>query len=534
MPCEEGASECDASTVGASASRNCDRDDLGGNLRRTTIENHGRRLTYPIPGQLFTGRYEIQGVIGEGGFSRVYLARQVELDRPVAIKVLKPDERKASDNAAVDQFDRVVSRFKQEAKLISRLKDQNTVVMYDYGTTDSGLLYLVMEYVDGLTLRNLAKGKPLGAERVVYLLRQVLSSLEEAHTFGVLHRDIKPANIMVYEHAGRRDQVKLLDFGIAKVLEKESKPVTKLDLTGDGILVGTPRYMSPEQIRGEELTPASDLYSLGLVVYELLVGTKAVESDSSISIISRHLDPDPISLPAELDTPDRLRQIVDRMLTKNPQYRYDTCTNLLRDLEEWDRDFDESMDDTVEAAQNSIEIEGLEEDASADSEEFVVQPDIRPAKAGGGIIITVLLLGGAWWVASSLGAPTDEGGSAKSPSLPRIEAKHTPPMAGEAREVRVDAEAISEGVLEASADVASALAGARSRIPADAPRTQSEAKKKTNPGTKKSNRRSARQDRAPQRNQSSKEGDKQTTGTSPAKDVEKGSVDDELGIFAIE
>ncbi len=511
--------------------------------------NHGRRLTYPIPGQLFTGRYEIQAVVGAGGFSRVYLAVQTELDRPVAIKVLKPHE-KTSDEEAADQFDHVISRFRQEAKLISRLKDQNTVVIYDYGSTDDGLLYMVMEYVDGLTLRQLTKGQPLEAERVVYILRQVLSSLEEAHTLGVLHRDVKPANIMVYEHAGRRDQVKLLDFGIAKVLEKESRPVTKMDLTGDGMLVGTPRYMSPEQIRGEELTPASDLYSLGLVVYELLVGTKAVNSDSSISIISRHLDPEPIAVPPDLEIPDRLRQIVDRMLSKSPTLRYETCKALLEDLRDWDRYLDDSMDDTVKVVSRSFEkmneveqslgnVEAVPDDPS---EELVVDPGIQSAKLGAVIIMVLLLVGGGWWASSSFSdSPEEREREASSSSFER---KDAPSIVKGSNDDGAKVQATHDGVLEAAVHVSDALDGARSIAPDETAGKKTNAKDEAagTTSTRSKQRQVTRKRRGAvfrtaKENKSSNKSAKQTQNakaTSSKKDADEGSGDDGLGIFAIE
>jgi len=225
----------------------------------------------------------------------------------------------------------------QEARLISRLKDPSTVTMLDYGETEDGLLYMALEYVDGLTLRQMAEEFPLATDRTVKILRQILGSLQEAHVFGVLHRDIKPANIIVYDHAGRLDQVKLLDFGIAKVLEpKGTRPMTVVEMTGEDVLVGTPRYMSPEQIRGDKLTPASDIYSLGLVAYELVVGARAIDVESSVNIIGRHLDLAPIVLPDETPIPDQLRYVIDTMLDKDRNRRYASCDEVIADLETWD------------------------------------------------------------------------------------------------------------------------------------------------------------------------------------------------------
>lgn len=299
-----------------------------------------QQARFPTIGEVFVGRYEILNVIGTGGFSQVYRARQTDLGREVAIKVLKPvNDPTKSEAERERKFDLVSKRFEREARLISRLKDRNTVVMYDYGATPDGLLYMVLEHVDGITIAQLLQTSgPLAPERVVKILRQALTSLHEAHTLGVLHRDIKPGNIMVYDHVGRADQVKVLDFGIAKTVDRADggTHTTSSDVTADGVLVGTPRYMSPEQIRGKTLTAASDVYSLGLVAYEMLMGMKAVDADSSLRIIARHLDTDPIGLPSTLSMPTRLRSIINKMLIKDPAERFSSCEEVLVALEGWD------------------------------------------------------------------------------------------------------------------------------------------------------------------------------------------------------
>ncbi len=286
------------------------------------------------------GRYVIDRVIGAGGFSRVYKATQMGVDRPVAIKVLDPNisGKRMSEAERERKLMMVAKRFEREAKLISKLRDPNTVVMHDYGQTEDGLLYMVLEYVDGITIGELIRqAGALPAARVAKILGQALSSLQEAHAFGVLHRDIKPANIMVYEHIGRTDQVKVLDFGIAKTVSDQAQKTSTSELTGDGVLVGTPRYMSPEQIRGDvELGPPSDIYSLGLVAYEMISGTKAVEADSSMKIIARHLDPTPIELPRTMFAPPGVINIINRMLEKDLSRRYADCAEVMRDLENWD------------------------------------------------------------------------------------------------------------------------------------------------------------------------------------------------------
>ncbi|MFU8802883.1 MAG: serine/threonine-protein kinase, partial [Bradymonadaceae bacterium] len=193
-----------------------------------------QHAAFPQPGDLFEGRYRILEPIGKGGFALVFRARQEDLDREIALKILTPtDEDEKSRYADV-----VLKRFHQEARLVSKLRDPHTITMFDYGQARDGLLYLVLEYVHGLSLSQLIKSQaPLNPARVLTILEQTLTSLQEAHSLGVLHRDIKPANIMIYEHLGRADQVKLLDFGIAKVFDGTEGTIQ--DLTADGVLLGT-------------------------------------------------------------------------------------------------------------------------------------------------------------------------------------------------------------------------------------------------------------------------------------------------------
>lgn len=288
---------------------------------------------FPQVGEVFEDRYQVERVIGRGGFSRVYLARQMDLDRLVALKVLNPDSEKIPDGTRLDV---IVKRFAREARTISKLKDSHTVVMHDYGRTAQDLLYMVLEHVDGMNLRQLvAREGAIAPGRVVVILRQILSSLQEAHAFGILHRDIKPQNVMVYEHVGRRDQVKVLDFGIAKTFADKTN-VDTMKLTIQGNIVGTPRYMSPEQLRGDmELGPPSDLYSVGLVAYELLVGQKVAAELSGLHVVERHLNSKPILLPDDLEIPVGLRDTLHGMMAKSLTKRYTDCSEVLEALEGW-------------------------------------------------------------------------------------------------------------------------------------------------------------------------------------------------------
>jgi serine/threonine protein kinase len=299
-------------------------------------------MRFPEVGESFAGKYRIDAMLGSGGFSRVYRATQLDLDRQVAIKILQPPVTITSVNAVEERDEKLralMSRFEREARMVSKLKSPHTITMYDYGQTDDGQLYMSLEFVDGLTLTDLlVRDGALAPDRVSKIMRQVLMSLYEAHQYGMLHRDIKPQNIMVYEHFGMTDQVKLLDFGIVKLIGREAqKDVT--DLTSDDTLVGTPRYMSPEYIRGEDIIQASDIYSLGLVMYELLVGEQAIQANSSIQIIGQQLERESFYLPQNLGHIDpALRAIINGMVEKNTSMRYTSTKQIIEDLEARDRD----------------------------------------------------------------------------------------------------------------------------------------------------------------------------------------------------
>lgn len=289
----------------------------------------------PQPGDIFEGKYRIDSVLGVGGFAHVYRATQLDLGRPVALKVLKPfaPPRSGDAEAAEDVW---IKRFRREAQLVAQLRDPHTITMYEYGQADSGMSYMAFEFVSGKSLDVVLKESgPLSAKRVATILAQALESLAEAHEYGVLHRDIKPANILVYEHLGKTDRVKVLDFGIAKPLADETD-LTSSDLTQAGMIVGTPSYMAPEQLTGEGIGPASDIYSMGLVAFELLTGGKAAAGPTTMTIISKQLSPEIFKVPADLDVPAGLRSIINCMLAKNLQTRFKTAGEVVALLEKWD------------------------------------------------------------------------------------------------------------------------------------------------------------------------------------------------------
>lgn len=268
-------------------------------------------MKLPQIGELLEGKYRIEQVLGEGGFGRVVLATTLKTGRPVAIKFLKPTKQGYTTQQ--------VQRFLREMRATAKLQCPSTLTLFDYGRTDDGLLYMVCEYIEGedLLQRIVARGR-LPEHEVVWVLYQVLQSLAEAHDAGVLHRDIKPANIRLYRYGNDPLRVKVLDFGLAKSLEPG-----EASLTRTGKVIGTPRYMSPDQLIGLELTPASDIFSVGVVAVEMLLGRQA----SAITDGRRrlHLRPEDGVSPG-------LAAVVNRMTEADPDARYQRAADVLRDL----------------------------------------------------------------------------------------------------------------------------------------------------------------------------------------------------------
>lgn len=269
----------------------------------------------PLIGQVLNGKYRIEERLGIGGMGTVYRARHVLIDRPVALKVL--NQRLVKDDAA-----RI--RFQREAKAAGRLQHINAVAVTDFGQTTDGYVYIVMELLEGRTLREiLAKEAPLETARAVSLMLQTAAAVEAAHQAGIIHRDLKPANILVTQRSDVPAMVKVLDFGIAKVFvedpedEEDSKTLTQV-----GAMIGTPRYMSPEQCIGHTLTPASDVYSLGVILYEMLTGMSPFSGSTPLAIAVKHASELPRPPREILSTiPPELERVVMHALEKRPEDR---------------------------------------------------------------------------------------------------------------------------------------------------------------------------------------------------------------------
>jgi serine/threonine-protein kinase len=276
----------------------------------------------PWIGRLIDGRYRVLTRIGQGGMGLVYKVEHQRMGKIAAMKVLHRD-------LATDK--EVVKRFRREAEAVSKLTHPNTVQTFDFGTAD-GALYLVMEYVRGEDLGTiLRRDGPLPFIRAAALFEQVLGALAEAHELGIVHRDLKPENLLVTRTKDGSDHVKVLDFGLAKLSEREEIA----DVTGRGAIVGTPYYMSPEQIRGEDLDHRSDIYSLGAMMYRVLTGEPPFQAQSPVGVLTKHLTDEVV--PPRLRRPDldidaQVEAIVLRALAKKREARYATVDSMREDV----------------------------------------------------------------------------------------------------------------------------------------------------------------------------------------------------------
>src|SRR5688572_23249870 len=226
--------------------------------------------------EILGGQFKVLQKIGTGGMGAVYKASQPEMNRMVAVKILHPKLTNRQDLA---------SRFRREARAMSHLSHPNTVRVFLYGELEDGSLYIVMEYLDGKNLNQTVRSEgPMAMERALPILIQSCGALEEAHRAGIIHRDLKPENIFLSQQGGIRDFAKVLDFGLAKVTEREMRPGSVI-LTQEGMVFGTPELMRPEQAQGKTLTPASDIYSLAVILYEVLTGKLPFDAKNPMEYI---------------------------------------------------------------------------------------------------------------------------------------------------------------------------------------------------------------------------------------------------------
>ena len=276
-------------------------------------------------GKLFEEKYRILRPLGAGSFAVVVHARHEVMERDVALKFLKP--KVVANNPEVSE------RFVKEVQIASRLKHPNVVAIYDFGKTAEGIYYMVQEYIDGVTVDELMPpGEPLARDRALDMMRQTLSCLSEAHSQGIIHRDLKPSNLMSTRDEAGKECVKILDFGVAKLLEKNEDASFGGGPRQSTKFIGTPIYMSPEQILGRSVQPSSDLYSVGLMFYEMLTGQPPIRAEQIAEVVQQHLSEKRFEFSRLMDLDPLFQGAILRATERHPDRRFQSAEDFLRAL----------------------------------------------------------------------------------------------------------------------------------------------------------------------------------------------------------
>ena len=390
----------------------------------------------PFVGIVLDDQYELVELLARGGMGRIYRGIQRSLQREVAVKVL--DMEQLDGKAARADFEQ---RFFLEAASLARLKHPNTVVVYDYGRAESeDVFYIVMELLEGATLDDLLEREgSLDPTRAIHIALQVAGSLSEAHELGLVHRDLKPSNIILGRRGADSDFVKVLDFGLVKADDTK--------LTQSGALLGTPRYMAPEQIANEDVGPAADVYGLGATLYNMLTGRPPFESDSKFVLLAAHMNvavPTFAEVAPEMDLGADLEATVMRCLEKEPAARFSNMEALARAL---------SFAGETTTAASSMPGSRVSLPARVDVSGVEPVGAVRPAAPSARKVLLVALLAGAllaigvalWLQSRRERPPVAETPGVTEPQPPGEPAEAASPVAGE--EDRTDEEAGGEDAM---------------------------------------------------------------------------------------
>ena len=330
------------------------------------------------------GRYEIKSPLGAGGMGEVYLAKDTKLDRKVALKILPPEFAEDEDR---------MSRFVREAKSASALNHPNIITIHEIGES-AGTHYIATEFIDGKTLSEYAKSNPLNFKSALEIAIQIASALDEAHSAGIVHRDIKPDNVMIRENG----LAKILDFGIAKLsapLESDAEAATAIKSgTSPGMIIGTANYMSPEQAKGKVVDARTDIFSFGVVLYEMMAGHLPFEGETAMEMIGAILHKEPKPLPANV--PTEITTIIGKCLQKDRAERYQTIKDVLIDVEDvkQDLEFQDKLERSVVPNQDENKTQILQATTLDETNQTTTNQTLQsnPTKKYLAIALVILLI----------------------------------------------------------------------------------------------------------------------------------------------